>query len=316
MLKRSVGTMGKLLLIMTLMGTFMLASARPAAALASWPLVKIGQNGSNVVTVQYLLRHRGYTITVDGAFGPGTESVVKQFQSANGLSADGVVGANTWSKLVVTLDAGANNNAVRALQTQLNKHGYSLTVDGVWGSQTTSAISDFKADHYLGGGTTVGPTTWQELTGTGNGDSGSGGIYSLPVARSLLPRSEYDDPHHDYPAIDLPVGTGTPVYAVRGGTVTRVNDSLCGLGYSVAGTDGASYAYCHFSSYSAANGASVNAGQLLGYSGNTGHSTGPHLHFGVKYGGVRRCPQSMLLAIYDGTSVPSAASLPSSGCSY
>ncbi|MFC7109763.1 hypothetical protein ACFQQB_60875 [Nonomuraea rubra] len=34
--------------------------------------------------------------------------------------------------------------------------------------------------------------------------------FSLPLPRTALPRSEYDDPHHDYPAIDLPVGTGTP----------------------------------------------------------------------------------------------------------
>jgi len=135
------------------------------------------------------------------------------------------------------------------------------------------------------------------------------------VAKSALPRSEYDDPHHDYPAIDLPVGTGTPVYATRGGTATRLSGSSCGNGYSVAGNDGATYTYCHFSSFSAANG-TVNTGQLLGYSGNTGNSSGPHLHFAIKYGGVSRCPQNMLLAIYDGTTVPSPSSLPTSGCSY
>jgi peptidoglycan hydrolase-like protein with peptidoglycan-binding domain len=312
--KRSSHLMVKLALVCALVGTFLLSGAHPAAALASWPVVRVGQNGPNVTTMQYLLRHRGYTLTVDGAFGSGTEAVVKQFQSANGLTADGVVGANTWSKLVVTLDPGANSNAVRALQTQLVKHGYSIGVDGIWGTATTNAVNDFKADHYLGGGSTVGATTWQELTGAGNG--GSSGGYSLPVARSLLPRSEYDDPHHDYPAIDLPVSTGTPIYAVAGGTTTRINDSACGIGYSVAGSDGASYAYCHFSSYSAADGVSISAGQLLGYSGNTGNSTGPHLHFGVKYGGVRRCPQNMLLAIYDGVAVPAPSTLPSSGCSY
>ncbi|HYF63717.1 MAG TPA: peptidoglycan-binding protein [Herpetosiphonaceae bacterium] len=304
----------KLALVCALVCATLLSGTRPAAALANWPLVKIGQNGPNVTAVQYLLRHRGYTLTVDGAFGSGTESVVKQFQSANGLTADGVVGANTWAKLVVTLDPGANNNAVRALQTQLAKHGYSIAVDGAWGAATTGAVNDFKADHYLGGGSTVGATTWQELTGAGNG--GASGGYSLPVARSLLPRGEYDDPHHDYPAIDLPVSSGTPIYAVSGGTATRINDSSCGLGYSVAGNDGASYAYCHFSGYAAAGNATVSAGQLLGYSGNTGNSTGPHLHLGIKYGGLRRCPQTLLLAIYDGVAVPAPSTLPTSGCSY
>lgn len=295
-----------------ILGIVFATAAQPAAALANWPVVRVGQSGANVTTVQYLLRHRGYTLTVDGAFGPGTESVVKQFQAANGLTADGIVGSGTWSKLVVTLDKGANNNAVRALQTQLNKYGYNLTVDGAFGPGTESAVLDFKTDHYLGGGSTVGPTTWQELTGS----SASGGTYALVIGKSVLPRSEYDDPHHDYPAIDLPTSTGTASYAITAGTATRVNDSSCGLGYSLAGDDGATYTYCHFSSYSAASGTRVSAGQLLGYTGNTGHSTGPHLHFGVKYGGVRRCPQTMLLAIYDGASVPAPSSLPSSGCSY
>lgn len=293
----------------------MVGAMRPAAALASWPLVRNGDNGANVKTVQFLLLHRGYSVTADGAFGPATETAVKSFQTANALTADGIVGAGTWSKLVVTLDVGANNNAVKGLQTQLNKNGYSLTVDGAFGAGTQSAVLDFKNKHFLGSGSTVGPTTWQELTGSGNGGGTSGG-YSLPLAKSLLPRTEYDDPHHDYPAIDLAVGTGTAVYAVKGGTATRINDSGCGYGYSVSATDGAVYTYCHFSSFSAASGATVNTGQLLGYSGNTGNSTGPHLHLGLRVNGVSRCPQNLLIAIYDGTTVPAPSSLPTTGCFY
>ncbi|WP_222871477.1 peptidoglycan DD-metalloendopeptidase family protein [Nonomuraea sp. PA05] len=140
--------------------------------------------------------------------------------------------------------------------------------------------------------------------------------FSLPLARGALPRSEYDDPHHDYPAIDLPVGTGTPVYAVRAGTVTVIDDSLCGRGINLTGTDGAIYTYCHFSSWSVSGGASVGAGQQIGLSGNTGNSTGPHLHFGIRTGSTRRCPQNFLLALYDGATPPAASSLPTTGCFY
>ncbi|HEY0607569.1 MAG TPA: peptidoglycan-binding domain-containing protein, partial [Herpetosiphonaceae bacterium] len=115
-----------------------LGIATPAAALASWPTVRLNDNGPNVKTVQHLLRQRSSTITADGAFGPATESAVKSFQSANGLTPDGVVGSNTWSKLVVTVDVGSTGEAVRGLQVQLNKHGYSsVVVDGVYGNATS-----------------------------------------------------------------------------------------------------------------------------------------------------------------------------------
>ncbi|MBF9132474.1 M23 family metallopeptidase [Plantactinospora sp. S1510] len=138
----------------------------------------------------------------------------------------------------------------------------------------------------------------------------------MPLPRTALPRSEYDDPHHDYAAIDLPVPTGTAAYAVRAGTVARVNDSSCGQGINLTGTDGAVYTYCHFSAWSVASGATVTAGQRIGSTGNTGNSTGPHLHFGIRTSGTLRCPQNFLLALYDGVTPPAATSLPTSGCSY
>lgn len=143
-----------------------LSNVVPAAALASWPIVRLGNSGPNVSTVQYLLRHRGYSLTADGQFGTITENQVKAFQQANGLVADGVVGQNTWTKLVVTLDRGAQNEAVKGLQVQLNKHGYNLVVDGIYGSGTETAVLNFKQKRGLGSGSTVGSTTWQELTGS------------------------------------------------------------------------------------------------------------------------------------------------------
>ncbi len=139
---------------------------------------------------------------------------------------------------------------------------------------------------------------------------------ALPLPRGALPRTEYDDPHHDYAAIDLPVPTGTAAYAARAGTVVRIDDSLCGIGINLTGTDGAVYTYCHFSAWSVADGATVTAGQRIGSTGNTGNSTGPHLHFGIRTGSTRRCPQSWLLAVYDGVAPPAASSLPTSGCTY
>ncbi|MEO3776419.1 M23 family metallopeptidase [Micromonospora sp. B11E3] len=129
----------------------------------------------------------------------------------------------------------------------------------------------------------------------------------------MLPRSEYDDPHHDYPAIDLPTVTGTTTYAITSGTVGYASGS-CGYGIGITGDDGAYYLYCHLSSRSVASGSRVSAGQVIGYTGATGNVTGPHLHLEVRVNGANRCLQNMLLAIYDGTAVPAPSSLPSTGC--
>jgi hypothetical protein len=56
-------------------------------------------SGTHVTVVQTQLRARGWTIEVDGSFGPGTERVVRTFQKHKGLKVDGVVGPATWAAL-------------------------------------------------------------------------------------------------------------------------------------------------------------------------------------------------------------------------
>ena len=88
--------------------------------------------------------------------------------------------------------------------------------------------------------------------------------------------------------IDLAAPIGTPVHAALSGTVigTGNTDLIKGC-YSfgkwvmVKHSNGLSTMYAHFSQISVSQGQSVATGQLLGYSGETGYATGPHLHFGV-----------------------------------
>jgi len=61
--------------------------------------VSVGSTGEVVRTVQQRLRDRGWTIDVDGQFGPQTEGVVRQFQREKGLTVDGIVGPITWRAL-------------------------------------------------------------------------------------------------------------------------------------------------------------------------------------------------------------------------
>lgn len=284
----------------------------PSASAATWPTVSRGNTGANVFAVQHLLTARGRATAADGNFGPATEASVTAFQTANGLTPDGIVGSQTWPRLIVTVRQGSTGEAVKAAQRLLNKYGSGLGVDGDFGPATNSATRSFQRSHGLDEDGIIGPDTWSSLA-SGAGGGGGTGSYRLVLSRGALPRSEYDDPHHDYPAIDLPVGTGADVFAVTSGTISHAGGS-CGLGIVLAGSDGATYTYCHLSARAVGSGARVSPGQFIGDSGNTGNSTGPHLHFQIRSGGSLRCPQRMLLALYDGAAVPSPGSLPTSGC--
>ena len=71
---------------------------------ATWPALTIltqqGDSGAKVRAVQSQPNESGSGIAVDGAFGPDTSTAVKNFQTSKGLNADGVVGDNTWNKMV------------------------------------------------------------------------------------------------------------------------------------------------------------------------------------------------------------------------
>ncbi|WP_027481295.1 peptidoglycan-binding domain-containing protein [Deinococcus pimensis] len=156
-----------------------------ALSVLTWQALRQGDSGRDVVTAQYLLRHAGYTLSVDGAFGAGTDSAVRSFQSSRGLTVDGIVGGNTWEKLIVTVRQGDNNNAVRAVQDQLRSgYGYtSVTVDGAFGSATDAAVRDFQSKRGLSADGVVGLNTWQSLV---TGSSATGSTTTSGLAQQIL----------------------------------------------------------------------------------------------------------------------------------
>ncbi|ORT59575.1 M23 family metallopeptidase [Streptomyces sp. CB03238] len=84
--------------------------------------------------------------------------------------------------------------------------------------------------------------------------------------------------------IDFPVQYGTPVMAATDGTVRTQWNSAYGNMAIVTAKDGTETWYCHLSSTKIRSG-EVKAGDVIAYSGNSGNSTGPHLHFEVRPGG-------------------------------
>jgi murein DD-endopeptidase MepM/ murein hydrolase activator NlpD len=85
--------------------------------------------------------------------------------------------------------------------------------------------------------------------------------------------------------IDFPVAYGTTVMAATDGTVQTKWNSAYGNMLILTAKDGTQTWYCHLSSYRVPPGTTVKAGQPIAYSGNSGNSTGPHLHFEVRPGG-------------------------------
>lgn len=73
--------------------------------------VSYGSKGSDVKTLQEMLNSNGYSLDVDGVFGSKTQAAVKDYQKKNSLSADGIVGKNTWGTLSSASSGGSTSNA-------------------------------------------------------------------------------------------------------------------------------------------------------------------------------------------------------------
>lgn len=250
------------------------------AVAPSWPVVKRGETSAEVRALQYLLRQRGYSVTADSIFGAGTETAVKSFQSANGLTADGVVGSATWPKLLVTVRSGSNNEAVKAVQHLLNsKYGRSLVVDGAFGAATDSALKSFQSSKGITADGIAGSTTWQFLVGRGTSSGGDfwdqrKGSWLFPVSGSILDinggarffGANRDGGARAHAGVDIvPVsGPGAAVRAMTSGTVLAYYHFYAGTyALEVKNDDGTIIRYGEITS-TLRPGARVSRGQNIG----------------------------------------------------
>ncbi|MDQ1439648.1 MAG: hypothetical protein QOK43_3277 [Acidimicrobiaceae bacterium] len=95
--------------------------------------------------------------------------------------------------------------------------------------------------------------------------------------------------------IDIGAGTGTAIHAAKGGVVV-FSGQMNGYGNVIVVNHGGGFStlYAHQSRLGASEGQSVSQGEVIGYVGSTGHSTGPHLHFETRVNGSPQNPRQYL----------------------
>jgi len=127
----------------------------------------------------------------------------------------------------------------------------------------------------------------KSIYGPGACDTSAGGAFGTgtfvwPTRNRVLSGNDYWPGHL---AIDIAAYTGDPIYAADSGVVVYAGPVGGGYGNMVMIDHGNGYQtlYAHLSAWNVRCGASVSQGQVIGQAGSTGRSTGPHLHFEVRY---------------------------------
>ncbi len=176
---------------------------------------------------------------------------------------------------------------------------------------TTQAPTEAPTQPTTGGNTGSGGNTGNTGNGGNSGNTGNGGnsgnsgsssawvkpldsIYvTSPFGMRDHPVLGYERPHN---GVDLNAYRGQPIYAARSGrvSITSFQENGAGNYVSINHGDGFSSVYMHMEYYIVSVGQYVNAGQIIGYAGDSGLTTGVHLHFGISYNGKYVNPMSYI----------------------
>lgn len=137
--------------------------------------------------------------------------------------------------------------------------------------------------------------------GGGNGGNNGNGKFIRPVSGGYI-SSAYGYRYHPitgsysfHNGVDIAVSAGTPIKASAGGTVTVASYTyVWGYYVTINHGNGFSTLYAHMTNFIVSYGQSVSQGQVIGYVGSTGYSTGAHLHFTMYYNGSTVNPMNYI----------------------
>ncbi len=207
---------------------------------------------------------------------------------------------------------GARNEDVRTVQKALIARGHTIPdgATGFFGQQTKDAYKQEQLAQGFTGTDADGLPGCASLTVLGRhagfpvdctkaaaptreGSAGKGRVPSPVPGRKVtfdfFARGSYawkPDGVGRHTGQDFAAPTGAPVVAVRGGSIAWSNGDggAYGQWIGLKADNGHVYTYCHLSRREVRQGQKVTAGQQIGKVGNTGNSTGPHLHFEMSKG--------------------------------
>jgi peptidoglycan hydrolase-like protein with peptidoglycan-binding domain len=287
--------------------------------------LRLGSTGASVRKVQQAIMATGIFLRggADGIFGQATHNAVVKYQQSKGINASGVVDEPT-ARAMGLLSGGASGGAgglqtgggatadgfavydergarVRALQQALVNAGIPVPggVDGAFGSGTLGAVRAFQQARGL-------PATGKvdRATAAALGLAAMSAPTPAPAAnislaaRPVKGRCYFGDTWlaprgggRQHLGTDIGGAEGTPLIAVVSGRISQIYydqpGSLSGNGLKIALPDGTYFFYAHLAGFAdgIALGATVTAGQVIGYLGRTGNAGVPHLHFEVHPGG-------------------------------
>jgi murein DD-endopeptidase len=210
------------------------------------------------------------------------------------MRTDGILVQAVNGKTVWATKTGGNPGAYAAVQTDGNFVVYSATNKALWASHTSRAGAGRLLVQVDGNVVVYGKTdtrAWSTRPVTG---------LLWPVASTKISGKYGDDrgaghvPRYHQGA-DAAVGTGTPVYASATGTVTSTVANNPSYGNYVIVTYGTTTVLtAHLSKIEVKKGQIVSKGNEIAKSGNTGQSTGPHVHVEVRQGATLVDPLKVL----------------------
>lgn len=146
------------------------------------------------------------------------------------------------------------------------------------------------------------PSSGSNSSSSSSSGGASSGGFAFPLAYSTGVTCAYGPRVHPingnksfHYGVDLAAGMNTEIYATKSGTVTAATyGEANGYYVTINHGDGYSSIYAHMTNYVVSAGDSVKQGQLIGYVGTTGWSTGPHLHFEILYNGSNVNPMNYI----------------------